>query len=270
MSYSFKVSKVIKVEKSEGVKKDASKVILDVKTVAGSDFFGLGWQNRNLTLMFSKTPRVAAPKCGGGWPASVISFIKKARNLATDKIISEHIKSTDPMAMADFLTLDHMSPKDRTNAFHDANVPAMLAVEQPAFVTDHGDHIDAQTINILSSPSRSKKLYVQVTSDNIKWISMLFNRRTNPEDAIESDDDSDDEDARVESIKPLLPPGVVIVKGPKTAATRHSWILRLATPRKQIQVNYSVQDTDDIIKNKITLGVNQLYMRAGIAIEDDV
>ena len=243
-------------------------MILDVKTVAGSDFFGLGWQNRNLTLMFSKTPRVAAPKCGGGWPASVISFIKRARNLATDKIITEHIKSTDPMA--DFLTLDHMSPRDRTNAFHDANVPAMLAVEQPAFVTDHGDHIDAQTINILSSPNRRKKLYVQVTSDNIKRLSMLFNRRTNPEDAIESDDDSDDEEARVESIRPLLPPGVVIVKGPKTAATRHSWILRLATPRKQIQVNYSVQDTDDIIKNKIIQGVNQLYMRAGIAIEEDV
>ena len=267
MSYSFKVSKVIKVEKIEGVKKDVSKVILDVKTVAGSDFFGLGWQNRNLTLMFSKTARGAAPKCGGGWPASVISFIKRARNLATDKLISAHIKKND--AMADFLNLDHMSPRDRTNAFHDADVPAMLGVEQPAFVTDHGDHIDAQTINILSSPARHKKLYVQVTSDNIKWLSMLFNRRTNPEDAIESDDDSDDEEARVESIKPLLPPGVTVVKGPKTGATRHSWVLRLAARRKQIQINYSVQDTDDIIKNRITQGVNELYMRAGIAIEDE-
>ena len=266
MSYSFKVSKVIKVEKIEGVKKDGTKVILDVKTVAGSDYFGLGWQNRNLTLMFSKSGRGAAPKCGGGWPASVISFIKRARNLATDKLISEHIKKNDPMA--DFVTLDHMSPRDRTNAFHDAEVPAMLNVEALAFTTDDGDHVDAQTLNILSSPNRHKKLYLQLTADHLKWLSMLFNRRANPDDAIESDDDSDDEEARVDSIKPLLPPAVTIGKGPRSGATRHSWILRLAAKRKQIQVNYSVQDSDDVIKDRINQGVNMIYMRAGIAIED--
>ena len=267
MSYSFKVSKVIKVEKIEGVKKDVAKVIHDVKTVAGIDYFGLGWQNRNLSLMFSKSSgRGAAPKVSGGWPASVISFIKRARNLATDKLISEHIKKNDPMA--DFVTRDHMSPRDRTNAFHDAEVPALIPVEQLAFTTDDGDHIDAQTLNILSSPNRHKKLYLQLNSDHLKWLSMLFNRRANLADVIESDDDSDDEEARVESIKPLLPPGVIIGKGPRNGATRHSWILRLAAKRKQIQVNYSVQDTDDVIKDRINQGVNMLYMRAGIAIED--
>lgn len=265
MSYSFQVHKVIKVEKIEGQKKD-SRVVLDVKTVAGTDFVGLSWMNRNLTPMFSKKAR-GASKCGGGWPASVISFIKAARNLAVDKHIVEHIKKNDPMA--EVVTLDHMSPRDRVNAFHDANVPAVLGVQQQAFVTDHGDHIEAQTINILSSPTRHKKLYLQMTSDNIKWLSMLFNRRTNPEDAIESDDDSDDEDARVESIKPLMPPGVIVVKGPKTGPTGHAWILRLqGAKRKQIQINYTVQDTEDIIKNKINAGLNLLYVRAGIAIED--
>ena len=268
MSYSFKVTKVIKIEKVDGVKKDVARQMIDVKTVAGHDYFGLSWQNRNVSLLFGKSSggRSVAPKVSGGWPASVIGFIKRARNLATDKLISEHIKKNDPMA--DFATLDHMSPKDRTNAFHDAEVPAMLNVEALAFTTDDGDHVDAQTLNILSSPNRHKKVYLQLTADHLKWLSMLFNRRANPDDVIESDDDSDDEEARVECIKPLLPPGVTIGKGPRNGATRHSWILRLAAKRKQIQVNYSVQDTDDVIKDRIKQGVDIIYMRAGIALED--
>ena len=151
MSYSFKVTKVIKIEKVDGVKKDVTRQMIDVKTVAGHDYFGLSWQNRNVSLLFGKSSgRSVATKVSGGWPASVIGFIKRARNLATDKLISEHMKKNDPMA--EFVTLDHMSPKDRTNAFHDAEVPALLNVEQLAFTTDDGDHVDAQTLNILSSP----------------------------------------------------------------------------------------------------------------------
>ena len=197
MAYEFKVRNTIKIE---NVSLQAKRNILSVITVQGSDFFSMSYKNKTLSQVFTKNSTTA------GWPASVISYLKTARNLHTDKLIADYLRAQDPMA--EFHNLDFMNRKDRISAYHYAGIPPVVSVLVPGFTTDNGDHVEAQKVDMLSSPSLRKTVIIKVEPANLSLVSKLMQRKVDQASIVESDDDSEDEEARLDSVTPVLPEGV--------------------------------------------------------------
>ena len=71
-----------------------------------------------------------------------------------------------------------MTCKDRVLIFHKADVPSVLKITMQPFITDDGEHVAGTNLNVLSSPVKSKTVYIELNSTNLAWLSKACQRTT--------------------------------------------------------------------------------------------
>ena len=109
------------------------------------------------------------------WPlhgTHVISHAARNRDAEVDRWMQQKILEQDPMAES--IQGDSLDNQERLTRFNATNPPAYLPVQFDAFVTDDGRRIDAITINMVTTPKRDASVMMELTVDNLQWLTDAF------------------------------------------------------------------------------------------------
>ena len=106
----------------------------------------------------------------GGRPCKVLDFIVKARDDTVDSLIQAKYMDDDPMADAVEYP-DKKGPKQRSKAFAECEIPELVQVTMPAFIsTEDGKHVPSFVATVVSTPKKGSQPHMQLDAAHLDWL----------------------------------------------------------------------------------------------------
>ena len=140
-------------------------------SVDGKDFLCLSKGDRKLARFVGLDMNVRNP-----WGTNqFLRFLTKLRDAKVDALLRAALASDDPMADEvddEMASGDPMTPcKGRHRRFEEANIPSVITVASPELVRDDGIRVPPHEFNVISTPKKDKDVMIEVTTENMQWIS---------------------------------------------------------------------------------------------------
>ena len=140
--------------------------VIDFKTIQGSDYYTLHQVDRGLARALGFDCSLASPM----HDVTMFSYMRKIRNDHIDQYITNKKRENDPGAdiMPDFK--GETIQAGRSKAFAEYEVPEVLPMTFPSFVTQSGIRQPEATMNILTAPMRTAAPTIEVNPANLEWL----------------------------------------------------------------------------------------------------
>ena len=143
----------------------AKPIKINCETIEGVHYTTLKKKDRTLARAMGKDVSQSAPFAD----CSIFAYMQQVRNDKVDELIRKYLWEKDPLAESD-PSLISIPTETRSKLFVECNIPQVLAVDFPAFVTADGKRIEATTISMIATPNSRVAPCIQATPDNFEWF----------------------------------------------------------------------------------------------------
>ena len=149
--------------------------VVEEKEVEGKLFMVLDKQDRRLARAVGMDMSQRSP-----WGNNrFLAHLAHLRDARVDQLIHEARLADDPLAARDTAELEVEACKvGRMKQLKKYNIPTIVAIKYPSFITTNGARVEETVVNVISTPKRGAVVTMELTDENIEWMAMAAPENT--------------------------------------------------------------------------------------------